>query len=289
MSVSQRDLPLIIVHKGKQPYLKKVIHLAESYGNRVILLGDESNKTFCHEWYNCNEYSSEKLAEFNSKYIHMSTLTEEFERFCFERHFYILDFVQKKDINAFVEMDSDVLLYRHFVQDDYMNCTWSGTWNGKGESVSPHFSFFTKKKLADFVDFCLELYEQPLLEKLEKRWIYFLDNKLAGGNCDMTALYFWMQMNQDGKNDFSDEHYINLGDGNEKEKDNKLKIVRPYFRRGIPYVGLEQIYLIHACGWTKVFIAPLSKKRNIYLAYWSVIFKARILTKLHLIKCKLLR
>lgn len=112
-------IPIIIVHRGANSYLKYVIKQAEKSGNLVYLLGDDSNRHMCKNWYSIYDYSSEKLKIFQDSYVHMSSLDKQFELFCFERHFYIYEFAIRNGFDDIVMMDSDVMLYKKNVTQHF--------------------------------------------------------------------------------------------------------------------------------------------------------------------------
>lgn len=281
-------IPLIMVHTGNQPYLKRVIKLAESYGNKVILLGDKSNRKFCKEWCDCSELVSDKLLEFRKKYIHMSTLPIEFERFCFERHFLILEYVRRHKICSFVRIDSDLLIYRKVTQEEFSNCECSGWWDEKCDSALQHFSFYTKRKMEEFVDFCIYCYsESRMIEQLENRWKGFLKEKKMGGNTDMLIQCYWFQTFNGWRNDYGDESVLFLGEGEGIDERFGAQLIS--FVGSIPYFNGRQLSLIHAGGGSKVYIKPLAKKKANASLYKFALYEARILQKMHELKCKILK
>lgn len=58
-----------------------------------------------------NELKTDRLKEFHDAYTHLSTYKPEYERFCFERWFYIEAACQKLGLKNAMAMDSDAMLF----------------------------------------------------------------------------------------------------------------------------------------------------------------------------------
>ena len=57
----------------KQQYLKSCIQKATENGNRVLLFGDETNKTWCNEWIDVKQIHSDKWEKFKKIHRNRST------------------------------------------------------------------------------------------------------------------------------------------------------------------------------------------------------------------------
>src|SRR5712691_2337449 len=112
-------LPIIFFHKGYDPYLAFALWQARRTNphSPIYLLGDKTNELaslgITHVRY--DRYPGRR-DEFVALYRHFSDHELECERLCFERHFHLADFVQRKRIGPFLYLDSDVLLMMDMMQ-----------------------------------------------------------------------------------------------------------------------------------------------------------------------------
>ena len=155
--------PIIVLHRGANDYLRVCLSQAKfsNPNSRVILLGDESNVNIAKEagveHYLINDYFKQ-AQEFQKIYRHYSTNPYDFELFCFQWWFVIGEFIEKNNIDKFLHIDSDVLLYADFSQEhaflDYINyyvLTYS--------HASAHSSFFNNSRaLGEFCSFFSEVF-----------------------------------------------------------------------------------------------------------------------------------
>lgn len=185
--MEKNHIPIIIVNKGNPYYLQYVINQAKLFNpdNDIILLGDKANsklKNVKHS-YIADYFSIAK--DFESVYKHMSSNSYSFEIFCFQRWFSILEYVLKNNINAFLCMDSDFLLYESvdtmyesIKSSDFTIC----------RKITPNCTFFKASSLQTFCDFIRELYlDRKYLKELEGLYKGLVDEGRKGGICDMTA------------------------------------------------------------------------------------------------------
>ena len=67
-------------------------------------------------------------------------------------------------------------------------------------SASSHVSFWTTKDLESFIDFMVDGFSVEA-GALNAKWTFHKDNNIAGGICDMTFQYLWVQkVNSDCEN-----------------------------------------------------------------------------------------
>lgn len=197
--------PIIILHKGNHDYLKICIKQAK-YSNpdsRIILIGDNSNKKLAFdagiEHYLIGNYFKSAF-EFAKIYSHHSTNDYNYELFCFQRWFIILDFINSQGIDKFIHIDSDVLLFKNFYSDanylcaikkyDFLHCGYSA-----------HTSVFNSKDvLLHFCDFINNMFldksfmSQFLTKKNSDKIIYKVNNAIYYANpplSDMCAVKFF--------------------------------------------------------------------------------------------------
>jgi len=133
--------------------------------------------------------------EFSKHYAHMSFTPQRFEQFCFERWFIILDFVKKNNIEQFLCLDSDVLLFCNAdeVRDKYNS--YSFTIRGNCGAGLNYFS--SSKALEDFCEYTASHYTNPKrFHTLELNWAGYQDRK-HGGVCDMLLLALYLEENKE--------------------------------------------------------------------------------------------
>jgi len=113
--MEKNTLNVVIIHKGNSWYLQETIDclIRQGYSNKVVLIGDDNNNCFAGivQHINIKSLETEDLLQFRDKYIHISTNPLDYERFCFERWFYLKNYVQNFDCGQFILIDSDVLLF----------------------------------------------------------------------------------------------------------------------------------------------------------------------------------
>lgn len=164
------NIPIIVIHNGSQEYLDVCLKQAHfsNPNSRIILIGRDNQKTLPFvEYYDIGDYN-EEAEKFTKIYRHFSCNSYEIERLCFERWFVINEFVNKNNIEYFLHLDSDVLLFSDFSkEDEYMeemrkhDITYCGN--------SAHTSFFTSNALQKFCDFITEIFEDDeFFEQFEK-------------------------------------------------------------------------------------------------------------------------
>lgn len=187
-------IALIFTHRGNDFYLNYVLRQARYFNldADIYLLGDETNRHYDFVTHvMISDYMS-SANEFEKVYEHMSSNLYEYELFCFQRWFIILDFVRNNGIENFVCLDSDVLLYcdmnselsRYIGKYDFTIC------NG----YHPGFNLFNIESLSKFCHYMKMLYIEPSSSyKLKERYQSFILEKKPGGNCDMTAIEYYVK------------------------------------------------------------------------------------------------
>ena len=113
-----RAYPIIVLHQGNHDYLRICLEQAKftNPNSRIILLGDKKAQSVAPdyvEFYDTKDYFN-TAKEFSKVYKHHSTNYYEFELFCIQRWFIVNEFIQKNNIEYFLHLDSDVLLYADF-------------------------------------------------------------------------------------------------------------------------------------------------------------------------------
>ena len=91
MKKTQENIPVVIIHKGRNRYVQVAINQAKFFANDVSVISDKSFK-------NCLNYDIDKYSNFSKKfakyYIHLSSTTVVWvELFCFQRWFVLYEFM----------------------------------------------------------------------------------------------------------------------------------------------------------------------------------------------------
>ncbi len=285
-----KKMPVILIHRGMSKYLKTVILCAKKYSNKVILLGDDTNKGLQVEWYSMTKYGSALFELFRKVYINLSHNDKWFELVCFERYFVLLEFMKRKSLKECVVIDSDVLL---LINSQGLISThdfdMAADCEEEAGQANPCVMYWTVGALEQFVQFCLEIYSdedkrQSLIDiykDCKKKRVF----KTQGGVSDMTLLYLWMKANESKCNShFSyDARYFIDGNCNITEQNGFnyemgkiLKIKKIRFKKGIPYIvdphskKRKRVVAIHCQGEGKKYIDLLYKEIQLINAAWTV-------------------
>lgn len=282
-----KTIPVVFIHTGYQPYMEHTIHQAEKTNSVVYLLGDEKNKHVVQQWFDIEEYQSERYDQFKKIYKHMSSNPYEFEFNCFRRFFVTYEFAMKRGIEKFVMLDTDCFSFADFSElgfeeydaalsmpKDQSNYLWT---------ASPHGSMWSVCALENFLDFLFYEYTDNISE-LEEKWNYHKNHNIGGGICDMTLLYLWansverfnvLNTTQGYKSGVFD-HFASLSEGYEKEEYQILKginIKRIKFENNRAYFKKSdgswiRTYTIHAQGKSKIFINTIASEETLFVKYY---------------------
>lgn len=222
-------IPIFFVHKTNSSYLKYALKQARKFNpdSPIYLLGDNENNKYTFVTHAQISDYSKSADEFQKVYRHMSAAPYDFELFCFLRWFYIRDFVVKNNIDSFICLDSDTLIFSDLTQAlipfQHLSIANTGV-------AMPAFTYFGKKAtIVDFCDFMIKQYTAPQYQKrLEEGWEY-LKPQNWGGICDMVFFeyYFIDKPDNLGKldvitNDSVFDRHIRGSDGFEVENENKI-------------------------------------------------------------------
>lgn len=299
-----RDIPVFFIHIGNANYVKTTIKQAKKYNNRVILIGDNSNKTYCEEWYNIYDYYGNEYDLLKKRYVHMSTNSETFEFSAIAKFLALYNLAKEKNVSELMLLDSDLMTYVNYSQLD-----WNGIDAGFSVpeyqepyiwTVSVHCSYWSIEALQSFVKYLLEVYDKKM-NSLEEKWNYDQINKRPGGICDMTLVYLWYKEHPEMNffntskitNGLVFDHFLFSTEGFRVGdfKINKyleMKILK--FKNGIPYFKYKdntwvRACTIHAQGGRKRYINLLYENETSKLSYYFLkIHSDRIRIRNRLIK-----
>ncbi len=199
-------MALVLIHRGASPYLQFSLRQARhiSPESEVVLLGDASNADFpatTHVDLGAAQYA-QATAALDASYRHLSTNRRKFEEVCFQRWFWLREWMRQSGTVAVWVMDSDVMLY---ASEAELDSVW-----GEGASfalqrpqsqrdyrwVAPgSVSYWTREVLDAFCGFVLSGYEagSPLAAQYDEKWAHHRQTGEPGGVCDMTALHLFAE------------------------------------------------------------------------------------------------
>lgn len=207
---------VFLIHSGNQHYLKECL-LQAAMLHKTYLIGDNDRlEKICYS-YHKDDKSLDRFSEFKNSYKHMSANPIAFELQCFKRFFLMQRVAEEKQLDHFWMIDSDLLLVENlseltnFLIENKYDCSLSIQENKNpfGWSASPHISFWTRKSLSEFINFCIYTYTidpQLLIEKYN----YHTANAIPGGICDMTLLFLWSKDREGTHNNAKYDRKINL-------------------------------------------------------------------------------
>ena len=191
------SLPIIFIHRGNQDYVKIAIEQACRNNEKVILLGDTSNKIFCDAWEDMENLYDENRKRFQGAFKNYSLNMAQFEFGCFERYFIINEYMRLNKLSEIIMCDSDIMLYQNMSDVDYSDYDVALNTSNDPTDIyfsSGHCSYWTKGALESFIQFIVNSYESDKnREKLKKHGTFLYENCGKQGISDMTLLRDWIE------------------------------------------------------------------------------------------------
>jgi hypothetical protein len=198
------SIPIVQFFRGNQPWLSLSLQQAQQFNEKVVLIGDESNRNITPHHFSYLDYN-QNFQPFLNVYKHLSSNSFDFEVYCFQRFFVLHQWMLIHDQNQVFMVDSDLLIYADLTRDLYdkhlqgyetalcipqfKNQETEYAW-----TASPHLSYWTRSSIRSFTQFCLITYSQHQ-EELQQKYNYHQKHNIPGGICDMTLLYLWQRGN----------------------------------------------------------------------------------------------
>jgi hypothetical protein len=261
-------IPIIFFHSGNSKYLKYSLKQARAFNpdSPVYLLGDKRNNRYPFVTHVLADKYETAVKAFSKIYKHRSSNGEGYELNCFLRWFYIEAFCRENNIEAFVYLDSDVLLFQNVTEMAplFKNAAIANTCADMG---MPAFTYFKNRNaLSDFCNYLIKAYtEQSATQELEDFYEPFASTPgLMGGVCDMTLFHFYFRDHPRDtlkidliNNELAVDVSINNSDGYEME--NGIKKI--YWQNNLPYckrIGdgkLIRFATLHYQGEAKTLMA----------------------------------
>lgn len=115
------SLPIVFLFRNDADYLRYTLSAAHHFNpdNPVILLGTPENAHYRDlgiEHYDYREFSTD-AARFEKCYVHRSSLSREFEIFCFQRWLILREFLNRSPYSRALHLDADVMLFSDAVKE----------------------------------------------------------------------------------------------------------------------------------------------------------------------------
>lgn len=195
-------IPVIIHHSGNQPYFHQVVRQALSYNERVILIGDESNKNMPGiEHFSEGELWTPAIELFKHSYIHMHhNPSLEISCACIIRWSLLAGLARKLDLQVLFACDSDVMLYTGVEEPEQslgeydLACSIPTRQPEFRWCASGHVSYWKRDMLVEFDEFIKSAYsDSEVVRQLKSKWDWHRETGAAGGICDMTLLWLFVQ------------------------------------------------------------------------------------------------
>lgn len=153
-------MPLIFIHRGDSEVLEAVLNQARvsNPDSRIIVLCDQPHgkKVDRVECYSLEDYF-DGARQFERYYIHGSVYPLDFELFCFQRWFVLLEFMKAENLSYCFHLDSDVLLFSDL---ELMLRRFRGVQLSLCGGNCAHSSYLTAEALAEFCDATFKIFSE---------------------------------------------------------------------------------------------------------------------------------
>lgn len=303
-----QNIPVVIFHEGCPSHLPYSVKSAEKYNQRVILLGNEDNRSVAREWFDASKLNLDRYKKFEAVFENLSTYTDFFSLICFKRYFLYYELMNELNMDRIMVCESDLYNCVDYstipsLEKAYAMVSMIEDQDNYGWSACCHCSYWTKAALDDLLNFCQDAFENNK-QKLIEKWEYHKKNGLAGGVCDMTLVYLWAKDRDDvinsalifdgGTIDQNLTDRVNFADEYQYDdfyKIKKYKFVKDKNGNQAPYLvkkdgQLVKVFSIHCSGRGKAAIKEFDKS---YRAVGLSQRKALLRAKLGAIKNKILK
>jgi hypothetical protein len=260
------DIPLVMIHRGNQPWFRKFVEInAKRHGN-LVLIGDDQG-TQANYFYQLDDYAK-SFEEIMSLYVHLNTTPLEYSSFNYCRWFILREYMQRNNIDVSMYLDSDVVMLAD------PDIEWKSKWNRCSFTLMhgccAASSFFTSYGINDFCEYMLSIYRNKDgydYKKIASHFNIRQSSGLPGGVCDMQLFwhYFYNHCYEVGEMmriafDYSTyDHSISSPDGYEMAGEHKAL----RFRGGMVYgiftrLGTEVCFnSLHLQGDNKQWVFEL--------------------------------
>ena len=191
------SLPVILLHFGMQEYAEQCLRVTAHHNSPVFLIGDDASRRLISvvsgvSWIDYRSLVlSDDAGEFIDHFVNYSTNSRIYELTCFLRLYYIEALMQQLSITACFHIDSDCALLTNVSQVAFQApdalLVYPDFGNPHRMAASIHSARVTSEFIREYRSMIKAAYVEGRwpLEILGKR-DYHIQNKVAGGICDMT-------------------------------------------------------------------------------------------------------
>jgi len=194
-------IPLVILHRGNQPYFRTCVLLNAAY-NPVIVLGDDSNKDIVSipnvAHVPIDTLGSPALTTFQSHFINYSTNSASYEFLCFARVYYMRRLMDLRGLEAIFHTDSDCIVVERLDKIvPQIHAKGYTIAYSLEQAESPthmvgciHNGLLTREFCDAFATLCSDIYvNKTKLDLIMPKINWHRDNRQNGGICDMTLYH----------------------------------------------------------------------------------------------------
>lgn len=187
-------MKILILHNGQQDYVQVAIRQLLEFNNARDIVLLSQNTTFRKlgiEIVNPIRYMT-RAKQVKKSYVHLSSNFYNFELFCIQRWFIILEYLESISYKGpFMHMDSDVMCY---CAADKLVELYKEFDVTISSAMVPHMMYFKSVvQLRSLCDYIEEMYQKklPYLQNIYNK--EFIVKKSDGGICDMQLIKWWLE------------------------------------------------------------------------------------------------
>ena len=269
------NIPTVFIHLNESDYvLDTVAHAAVRNQVHVISNIDYSKYLKNINASNISYFQSDSLNIFSNNYKHLHSGPHVHEMFCYQRWFFLLDFMRTNSFEKILHLDSDVILNVDASKDikEYDQYIMTLCHGSSGAT-----SYVTYEGLKLFTEMLLDIYcnNSYCIDLLECQYNNMQRHNKPGGVCDMTLLNMFREKcdygggpNRVGEmmtviNDATHDHNINVNDSDYSMHnniknfhiiDNKIYVFNERLNKDIEFKSL------HCQGAAKKYIKEICGK-----------------------------
>lgn len=228
------NVPVVFIHLNKSPYLIDVLNLSSTNNNTYIISNIDYSQILPKiKAINISTLESSLANEFEKSYKHLHSGPYFHELFCFQRWFYLLNFMKISKLEKILHLDSDILFNTNASEDFKLYEQYLMTL---AHGSSGATSYITIEGISLFIDMLIDIYSNNnyFLDILECQFNNMQKYNKPGGVCDMTLLNIFREKSEygGGPNRIGEmmqildgathDHNINVDDG-DYEMSNGIK------------------------------------------------------------------
>jgi len=182
------NIPVVFIHLNESKYAVDIFSNA-SYRNDVYVISniDYSNFVSSIKAINISTLQTASVKHFSDSYKHLHSGPYSHELFCYQRWFFLLQFMIQHNFETILHLDSDIILNTDASKDhdNYKQYIMTLAHGSSGAT-----SYITKEGLSLFIDMLMDVYSGPsyTFDLLECQYQNMIKHNRPGGICDMTLL-----------------------------------------------------------------------------------------------------